>query len=247
MSNRKNQNSILVLATLGVYLGLVLAGATPQVLANAAMTRQFDVKDEIEVKDDLDKKPDDDRSPVTASVEVYLNDVEYFVASLGRLRSKGKFDPTKDTFSVAQTTLLPCIDSNLAGRYTPIRFDSTNEPSRPVLERFSHGMVYGYSLGDCVANNEFNGVAAADSHFTFGLDGKAFSINLGVKKQSPQRALELLRELESTLRLYSTRENTKLRQSIIANTAFSADNDQVFVVTRLPRAGLDSLLASDAK
>lgn len=70
MTNRKNQNSILVLATLGVYLGLVLAGATPQVLANAAMTRQFDVKDEIEVKDDLDKKPDNvsaDLAETTAS------------------------------------------------------------------------------------------------------------------------------------------------------------------------------------
>ena len=49
---------MIVLATLGVYLGLVLAGATPQVLAQAAMTRQFDVKDEIEFKDDLDNKPD---------------------------------------------------------------------------------------------------------------------------------------------------------------------------------------------
>ena len=58
MSSRKSQNSILFLATLGVYLGLVLAGATPQVLAQAAMTRQFDVKDEIEFKDDLDNKPD---------------------------------------------------------------------------------------------------------------------------------------------------------------------------------------------
>ena len=67
MSKQKNQNSILVLATLGVYLGLVLAGATPQVMANAAMTRQFNVKDEIEIKDDLDTKPDDERSPVTAS------------------------------------------------------------------------------------------------------------------------------------------------------------------------------------
>ncbi len=57
MNNRKANNSILVLATLGVYLGLVLVGATPQVLAQAAMARQFNVKDEIEVKDDLDKKP----------------------------------------------------------------------------------------------------------------------------------------------------------------------------------------------
>ena len=58
MTKHKSHNSILVLATLGVYLGLVLVGATPQVLAQAAMTRQFDVKDEIEYKDDLDTKPD---------------------------------------------------------------------------------------------------------------------------------------------------------------------------------------------
>lgn len=58
MSKSTNKNSILVLATLGVYLGLVLVGATPQVLAQAAMTREFSVKDEIEVKDDLDTKPD---------------------------------------------------------------------------------------------------------------------------------------------------------------------------------------------
>ena len=58
MTERKHQNSILVLATLGVYLGLVLAGATPQILAQAATTRLFDVKDEIEYKEDLDTKPD---------------------------------------------------------------------------------------------------------------------------------------------------------------------------------------------
>jgi hypothetical protein len=59
LNTRKNQNSILVLATLGVYLGLVLVGATPQVVAQAAMTRQFNVKDEIEFAEDLDKKPPD--------------------------------------------------------------------------------------------------------------------------------------------------------------------------------------------
>ncbi len=41
-----------------MYLGLVLVGATPQILAQAAMTRQFDVRDEIEFKEDLDTKPD---------------------------------------------------------------------------------------------------------------------------------------------------------------------------------------------
>jgi hypothetical protein len=86
LNNRKNQNSILVLGTLGVYLGLVLAGATPQILAQAAMTRQFDVKDEIEVKDDLDKKPNElsneiadaasseTASKITQSVQRFLSE-----------------------------------------------------------------------------------------------------------------------------------------------------------------------------
>ena len=58
MDKRKGQNSILFVATLGVYLGLMLAGATPQVLANAATTRTFDIKDEIEFQDKLDRDPD---------------------------------------------------------------------------------------------------------------------------------------------------------------------------------------------
>src|SRR5436190_15253691 len=42
-------------------------------LAQAAMTRQFDVKDEIEVKDDLDKKPD---KPATATDNVAASETD---------------------------------------------------------------------------------------------------------------------------------------------------------------------------
>ncbi|MEQ1606189.1 MAG: hypothetical protein ABL999_15110 [Pyrinomonadaceae bacterium] len=244
MSIHKTQNPILVIATLGVYFGLILAGATPQVLANAAMTRQFDVKDEIEIKDDLDTKPDDERSPVTASVQIYFEDVEYFLASLGKLKNSNKFDLDRDSFSVAKNSLLPCVDTNRAGRYAPIRFESSNEASRYALDYFSRGMEYGYSLGDCIATNEFD-VTAADSRFAFSLDKKLFAVNVTVKKDSPARALELVRQLETTLKLYSNQPtNSKLRQAVIRNTTFKAQNDQVFVVTRLPRAGLITLLSS---
>jgi hypothetical protein len=58
LNNRRNQNSILFLTTLGVYLGLlVVGGAAPQVFAHSATTRNFELVDEIEVKDDLDKNP----------------------------------------------------------------------------------------------------------------------------------------------------------------------------------------------
>lgn len=241
MSIHKSQNPILVIATLGVYFGLMLAGATPQVLASAAMTRQFDVKDEIEIKDDLDTKPDDERSPVTASVQVYLEDVEYFLSNLARLKKSGKFDPAADTFSVAQNTLLPCIDSNLAGRYTPIRFVTSNEGSRSTLEYFSRGMVYGYSLGDCVANSEFD-VKGAESKFDFTLDLKYLNVNVNIRKESPDRALNLVHQLRITIDTYAA-ATSKFRQAVVKHTRFKAQNDQVFVITRLPRAGLVSLLS----
>lgn len=66
MTNRKGQNSILFIATLGVYLGLVLAGgAAPQVYAHAAVTRNFEIHEEIEVKDDLDKDPGQNANEVS--------------------------------------------------------------------------------------------------------------------------------------------------------------------------------------
>jgi len=246
LTNRKQHNSILVLATLGVYFGLVLVGASPQILAQAAMTRSFDIHDEIEFKDDLDKKPDDERSEVTDSVQIYLEDVEYFLASLGRLQNKGKFNAAKDTFNVVQTSLLPCVDSNAAGRYTPIRFESSNSAARSALDQFTRGMAYGYSLGDCVENVEFK-VAAADSRYDLRLDDNGLTVNVSVKKRSSQRAFELIRELDSIAHLYAAEAKTGARHQIVTNTAFRSDNDQVFVVTRLPRAGLDALLAIDAK
>jgi plasmid replication initiation protein len=38
----------------------MFVGATPQVLTFAALTRNFDIQNEIEVKDDLDNKPDNE-------------------------------------------------------------------------------------------------------------------------------------------------------------------------------------------
>jgi len=246
VTQRRNQHSILVLATLGVYLGLVLAGGTPQVLAQAAMTREFSVKDEIEVKDNLDKKPDDERSPLTDSVQVYLEDVEYFLKSLARLRGRGKFDVGSDTFDVAQSTLLPCIDNNLAGRYTAEKFVTSNDEIAGTLGGLSRKLVYGFSLGDCLTTSEFP-APAVDTRFNFHLNRDELLVNVSVKKQSPIAASKIARELESTFHLYRKSADTSLRKKVIDRTSIGSDISHLLVATRLPRAGLDSLLAIDAK
>ncbi len=242
MTKGKNQNSILVLATLGVYLGLALAGAAPGVLAQAAMARQFDLKDEVEHRDGLDIKPPETFSD---SVQVYLDDVEYFLSGLRRLHAEGKFDIENGKFEVAQSTLLPCTMSNKAGSYTAEKFSTSNQLLRPGLERFSKLLTDGYSLQDCLPTDRFPGVEATSSRFETRFDGKEFFVEVAVRKSSPDRALRLAGILRETLGSCRKPSNSLIRASLIDNTSARTRNDQVFVVTRLPRAGLTLLLASN--
>lgn len=233
-----------MLATLGVYFGLVLAGATPQVLAQAAMARQFDVKDEIEKKDDLDNKPPD---KFAASVQVYLEDVEYFLSGLQRLRSDHKFDIEANKFVVAQATLLPCVADNRAGSYTAEKFFSSNQSLRPARERFSKLLTDGFSLQDCLPSEKFPGLETTSSRFETKYDGQAFSVEVAVRKSSPERAAKLAYALSHTLSVFRKSDASALRINLIDNTTARAKHDQVFVITRLPRAGLDAMLAVNAE
>lgn len=246
MATSKNHNSILFLTTLGVYLGLVLVGATP-VLGHAATTRNFEIQDEIEVKDELDTKPDDERSSVTDSIRVYLQDVEYFLEGLRKLTQNGRFDLQKDDFEVAQSTFLPCVANNRIGSYTASRFSLRNEFLRPTLEYFSKRLTDGCSLADCLPSERFNGQDVTESQFSFKLDGSEFSVEIAVRKSSPQTASQILGLINETHRAFNSKETEAIHKAISDNTSFKAHRSQIFVVTRLPRAGLDSLLAKSAK
>ncbi|HQX56260.1 MAG TPA: hypothetical protein PLP07_10045 [Pyrinomonadaceae bacterium] len=128
MNKPKPQNSILVLATLGVYLGLVLVGATPQVLAHAAMTRQFDVKDEIEYKDDLDTKPDPssddpDSDIATESSRKVTVSVQRFLSHFQSVSSEAAFlEPRTSAFdfTTLRKGLIPNYISGVLNPDVPV-------------------------------------------------------------------------------------------------------------------------------
>lgn len=248
MTNRRTNNSILFLTTLGVYLGLVLVGgAAPQVFAHGALTRNFDLKDEVEVTDDLDKNPDNEAAMLSLSIKSYLEDVEYFLTTLQTLGRSGKFDLSRDAFEVTQTTLLPCVPANNVGNYTANTFELKNELLRPSLERFSKLLTDGYSLADCMPSSRFGGQEATNSKFTFKLDDAAFSVQVAVQKASPEIARRVSGGLVSVFARFTPKPGELARQKIFENTSFKSSNDQVFVVTRLARADLDPLLATSAK
>ena len=245
---RKNQNTLLFLTTLGVYLGLlVVGGAAPQAFAHSATTRHFELADEIEIKDDLDNKPDDERSPVYMSVENYLEDVEMFISSLRGLQKRGLFDPITAAFAVGQSTQLPCVAANKIGSYTVAGFETNSEPTRKTLEWFSKRLTDGYSLGDCLPNERFGSKETHDSKFNFKLDRNDLSVEVVVKKSSARDASLLATDLQNTYRQLKVDAANAVRMRIYETTTFRAENDQVFVITRLPRADLESLLAKDAK
>ena len=247
MNSRKN-NSILFLTTLGVYLGLVLAGgAAPSVFAHGALTRSFELSDEIEAKDDLDKNPDGETAALSLSIKTYIEDVEEFLTALQKLADHKKFDPSHDAFEVTQSTLLPCVPANKTGSYTANTFDSNNTALNPSLERFSKLLTDGYSLGDCLPTARFNGNEATSSKFTFKFTDSALSVQVSVTKATPELAKKISGGLTTEFAKFTPSSREVVRQKIFANTSFRAKNDQVFIITRLPRAALDPLLATNAK
>lgn len=246
MSNRKNQNSILFLTTLGVYLGLVLVGATP-VLGHAATTRNFEILDEIEIKDDLDRKPDDERSPLAMSIGNYYADIELFIESLEKLKRSGKFNLTVDTFEVSQSTALPCVAGNRLGSYTAESFVAANPALRPTLEWMGKRLTDGYAFGDCVPSDKFSGQEATHSRFVLKLTSEGLLLEVSGLKKSQADANVYLKDLNGAWNQFRAIVKGPVKQHISEGTTLGLSGSKILVVTRLPRAALDTLLATDAK
>ncbi len=247
MSEKKNQNSFLFLTTLGVYLGLVLVGATP-VLGHAATTRNFEITDEIEIKDDLDRKPDDEkRSPLAMSIGNYYADLEYLVASLEKLRKSGKFDPAVDTFELSQSSALPCVANNKVGSYTAETLITANEILRSVLESATKRLTDGYAFADCVPSERFGGQEATHSRFVLKLTADGLTLEVSGVMKSPADAAAFLRDLKAGWDQFRLEAKAPLQKHISDGTVLSVNGNKILVVTRLPRAALTTLLAKDAK
>ena len=247
MSNRKGQNSLLFITTLGVYLGLVLVGAAP-VLGHAATTRNFDISEEVEFKDDLDRNPDDKRSPLSMSIGNYYADLELFIESLEKLQKSGKFNLATDTFEISQSTALPCVAGNQVGSYTAESFVTANAALRPTLEFIEKRLTDGYAFGDCVPSDRFDGKEATHSRFVLKFDSKnGLSLEVSGLRKSPADATAFLRELTHGWNQFRAETRKPVSKPISEGTTLHAAGAKILVVTRLPRAALDPLFATDAK
>ncbi len=234
MTTRKHQNSILVLATLGVYLGLVLVGATPQVMAQAAMTKQFNVKDEIEVKDDLDNKPDHSESE---RVDHLLENIESAFSKLIKNLQNCKQLPSSYGYD-GNFIGNDCGFSVAKGLGTTTSSDRPSELSRAasaIIDSFDESLLNKLSSG----NNK--------SYISFDLSGRGLKLTLILEQHTQQGSAALADLLNGHIKSKAIRSTNFLPQNLYENSQASTLGNQVFIVSRLPRGSLDTLLASDAK
>lgn len=236
--NKKNHNSIIFLTTLSVYLGLVLVGGTAPVLAHSALTRDFDIKNEIVFEDDLDKKPDDD---------LFISSLVELVNEINEFSEKGVFDwNSKLIFQSGELSFSKTDNSPLFSSYASeaesifIIDDSPN----PVFEKIGERFV-------SIARNLFTkstsfGLGDFHSHkfdYELNFDNKNVEIKSRIESGNDNNTQVFADSLTNYL-TYTISNSKSAKEKIVAeNTKITFENNQVFIVTRLPRASIDALLA----
>ncbi|MCW5961932.1 MAG: hypothetical protein KIS76_17355 [Pyrinomonadaceae bacterium] len=249
MSKSKAKNSLLFLTTLSVYLGLVLVGASPSVLAQqAALSQKFEIQLEIEKEDDLDKDPDAELNRLTRSIEEYFDELESFIDDLRKLNGIDKFDLDSDRFSISETGFVPC---NVDG--DPIRHSERNQKIsdhwlEPAITDARYTFENWTSLSDCIPTDKFSTGSATKSFFSLSFDGSQLRVELSGFRTSTQSAASLAEKFNLASRRFDIDQDTSVAvKSLFQNTIFKAENDQVMIVTTLPRGSLDSLVKSEKR
>lgn len=235
MEKRKGQNSILFVATLGVYLGLVLAGATPQAVAQqrAAMTRNFDISDEIEFKDDLDDTPD--KGLAVDKFTDALIDLYRVMSDAAKKDpdavDKGRFDFTQFLTVFPNGGSRSVFPGELNSSGPHIHLGRSSAPIVGIYDAF------------------LSRPKEADKNckLDLKLTQTDFTLGVSVTKSSTEIAgyfSAFYRDSVASKKQVST---STLRSLVYDGTEISANGNQITIVTHLPRASIDDLLATNAK
>lgn len=237
MSDKKKHNSIIFLTTLSVYLGLVLVGgASSPVLAQAALTRNFDIQEEIEYKDDLDKKPDD--------CERLQNKVN---------EKLQQFDFNSQIINDYAEALLDLIELTKQISSKDFAFQASlgkfSDKSRQVvIETTSRPFIYPNNVKEKsidLSNLFLIDIQPEETSFSFDFNNSKDELATKVKffNKTDLDSRKLSVGYDSSLDLWRCKAQDKQINLILRNTEVFTENNQVFIITNLPRASLDSLLA----
>ncbi|MBA3633661.1 MAG: hypothetical protein H0W58_12780 [Acidobacteria bacterium] len=242
MTNRKNYNSIAFLTTLSVYLGLVLVGGTPLVLAqNSSVSfeeRLNQDKDLRRVVEECGKiKPRIQRKSYGENVGLSYT-IEDFITAL--------IDLSAHSICLAPNGF--AFDSEISYPFSPKLLASIPQKQKPTSTgTWTSDVLTSHieTLGNSLPHTKNRG----DAFFTldFELDKTNLSCIAKFKQNSKEQTQQTALLYENSLKSWQTANRNTPEAAIYENTKITYENDQIFIVTRLPRGSLDALLAKDAQ
>jgi hypothetical protein len=240
MTNRKNYNSILFLT---VYFGLVLVGGSAQVLA------QTDLSNFAQIKRD-NKFICPNSGLIEDEIGKEINPFEYGFAErlielieTTNVRIKIVEEIEKETatlpFFFKQTDFAPYL--NRKGKLIDYDWgsDSSEWASAAHAGQISElHRLFLTPLCDCSKPSKQKSILNSSS---LKIDNNWLVSEFKVKKVSKYRAEQLASTLKQIFDSRTLTANQAINE-VYKKTQVYAQNNQVFIVTRLPRASIDSLL-----
>ncbi|HEX8264359.1 MAG TPA: hypothetical protein VF596_02970 [Pyrinomonadaceae bacterium] len=240
MTNKLHNRTFFV-AALSVYLGLLIVGAPPQVLAQTSKTINNSERVVVAQKDfqslnHVNKNGDSSGRSLGEAFEQFFKGIENDAVIKSLLSN-----PDLELQSRASRAYY------IEDFPLPI-YLSVNSKN---IEKFDEALIAGL-----VRNSfHFNLAESADKLVLISVNEVDFRITQDeiVLKTSTIWGIENQPKVggfANNLRsLYQRKANSEseIERLVYSNTEISVSKDQIFVVTRLPRAALDSLLKADEK
>ena len=249
MNNRKNHNSALILATLGVYLGLVLVGGTPQVLAQAATAKQFNIKNDVDYWHEFDDNPDIEelKSLITNALE---GTVASFISSARKSEKNSVSRASLAKPHSIRSFRNFCSEDQIEVFDPLARSSWGNDPindlhrSLDVASDWSFANVPHFvQAQDDVPKQKFCKTFGVSTT----LDSDEVWVKIFFSRTDSLNAFRLAGYLNEFLFDRAHNFQDPITKQVYQYTRATSDYSNLVIVTRLPRAGLDSLLAKDAK
>lgn len=242
---RKIHNQTLFVAALTVYLGLALVGAPPQILAQ--QSKSVAVQTDLPEKQNLADDKVSSEAEALLAKEFFVKSVAEFLKDLETLSKIQKFSPNapfdkpfrfNDEIFVDKSDSLRTIrgkGSSDSNKWLATAFRKFEEHLIAEFDRNARLFVYRDNL-------QFEG---ARQTVKAELDSTALTIQTAFDAVSAEQAANLAETYNQVFARGAASENA--RKAFYENTGASFENNQIFIVTRLPRANLDSLLKANEK
>ncbi len=225
MNESRNTNAQLFITVLCACLGLLTIGVPVQVKAQLVEDTKCSNEAPAEIEHLLNQK-------------AFVNPLAEFVADIGKLISIDKYDLKERVFLEVNIKATPG-GVNITGG------SSGNSWLYVSAQKAAEEISYDYGYGDTELYRYDDELKQLVARFdvSFLLEDSSLVVKAKAKQSSPEQADKQAALYNSYFSLGSCRERGQPEGILYQNTRALVENNQVLVVTRLPRAALSVMLA----